>query len=259
MTDITNVQTDQEVLPPEFKAALARKGQPLPMLDKDAAERRFQALVVSTYHRFENAQKATLDFYYQLGEALAEVTDATHAETYGEYRLKQFAVEFNAKGVVQLKSSSFKYARQFYQNMSPEAARICMEEGIVWSNVRELFSKRVTPELVDDTLSKIKAGELRQPEIKEYLDKQLGTPKRRVSKDPLDLINKVSSAFEELVDSVGRFGASAAKLFRGSPEEKKQGKIAVDTTEEMAKQMIKEWGDQLKIARQEQKRAEGSK
>lgn len=242
---------------PTVELMAKRHGASVKPLTREQAAEHFKELVISTYRHLEFVQERTIEFYYHLGEAVNDVTDATHAETYGEHMLQNFMKEFNSKGATQLRPASFKYARQFYRRLSPEAVIEAQKAGIAWTNIRYLIADRVTPDIAADTIAKVHAGEVRQPDIKEHLDKLLGKPTvRKTARAPMEIIGEVSGLMQKLTDKLHRFGPTAAKLLRGTPEEADEIGVALNKAEEVAKELIKVWTAQIKIARAEQKRKE---
>jgi len=242
---------------PTINELLRRKDQPLPHLTNEEAQDKFDRSIVETYSRMELAQKGNIVFFFHLGETLHQLTDASHADIYGEHILDTFNKEFNAQGQLTLASATLKYARQFYRTMSSSAMLSCLSAGIVWNNIKQLIGKRVTEEVRDETIVKIESGEIRQAAVKQYLDEKLGnTRTRQPAKTPLQKMGEVPEAFDELMQRISSFGVNAAKLFRGGDSDYDEASTALESAETRGKKAMKLWQEQLAVARREQKKGE---
>jgi len=203
----------------------------------------------------EETQRGNIVFYFHLGETLHQLTDASHADIYGEHILKEFEKRFNAQGQLTLAGATLKYARQFYRTMERQDMMRCLKAGIVWNNIKQLIGKRVTDEMREQTIKKIEAGEVRQAAVKTYLDEQLGTARRsRTVATPLEHMSAAAPAFDELMQKINGFGRNAAKLFRGSVEDYEEAATCLDIVKGRAQKAWDLWKAQLAMAETQQKK-----
>jgi len=246
-----------DLLHADMRDLIAMKDQPPRVLAPAEATAEFDDSVVQAYEVLTTLVGQTVVANLRIGALAYRFTDKRRSEHYGDHLIAKFLIALSAKGNIALKSSAVYMAKQMYCNLTSERCQKAIDLQITYRNLRCLAGNKVTEDLQDEALAQVAAGDIKQSQIPDFIKEKLGVPQRRSKAvDPLAIMGEVPEAFDKLIAKMERFGASAAKLFRGNEDAVTSATQALASAEERGQKAFKFWQDQLKIAKREQKKGD---
>ena len=132
----------------------------------------YKKLVINTTKTVQDLNRSVIRGYHSIGKQASRLKEKP--EYYGSRGVDQFAKDMTAYGGVQLGKDAIYDAISIYAYITPEQLKQAETGNISLRNLLALTVKRVTPEMRQQILDEVTAGNTEQTKIKDAVDMMSG-------------------------------------------------------------------------------------